>query len=263
MRLMVLILALLLIGCAENKTETNVFLQQQELSIAQPRVDATSTIIDSTVIVTADMRIDGVKIYYTNDGTEPNETSLIYKTPLAVDKAGTYKFKAFHEDWNPSAISELKLYKKGYVPEIIQWETKVNSTYPGLGSTTVFNHKKGSLNFRDEQWVGFDTIAKATTTFEKEIQVEKIAISYLIDTKSWIFPPSEVTVYINEKDRVRVTIPKLTETKDVIALRDVTIPINRLVTSIAIAVKNTDKLPDWHPGSGLKAWLFMDEWIFN
>jgi len=46
-------------------------------------------------------------------------------------------------------------------------------------------------------------------------------------------------------------------------LDDVRIPINKKIKTITIAVKNTEKLPEWHPGKGLKAWLFMDEWIFN
>ena len=50
---------------------------------------------------------------------------------------------------------------------------------------------------------------------------------------------------------------------DFVSLEDVTISINKEVNSITVAVNNTQQLPEWHPGKGLKAWLFMDEWIFN
>ena len=41
------------------------------------------------------------------------------------------------------------------------------------------------------------------------------------------------------------------------------IPIDREVSTLDITVKNLEQIPDWHDGKGNKAWLFMDEWIFN
>jgi len=152
MRIAVLILVILCFGCAKN--EKSIYLQKQEISLAQPRVEATATIIDSSVIITADLRIENVAIHYTNDGSIPKKESSKYTKPLTIKKEGTYKFKAFHPDWKPSDITTLKLYDKGLKPSTINWKTNANITYPGLGDLTVLNNKKGTLNFRDTQWVG-------------------------------------------------------------------------------------------------------------
>ena len=257
------ILFISILSCAK-KTELvdSVFVQQQEISIAQPRVAATSTIIDATVTITAALALKDVAIYYTTDGTVPTENNTKYTVPITVEKEGTYAFKAFHPDWKPSETTTLKLYKKGIIPRKMDWQTTAHTTYPGVGPMTVLNQKKASLNFRDEQWAGYDSLAFAKAYFDKSPFIKSMTIGYLIDTKSWIFPPEKVVVFINEKDTLQIDITKVTE-GETSRLNDIYIPINKEIERISIGVYNTSKLPEWHPGKGLKAWLFMDEWIFN
>ncbi len=257
------ILVLSILSCAQKTEEkTSVFVQQQEISIAQPRVTASSTMIDSTVTLFAELALEDVIIYYTEDGSVPTQNSTKYTVPMTVKKEGTYSFKAFHGDWKPSETTALKLYRKGVTPSKMDWETTAHTTYPGIGPATVTNQKKASLDFKDEQWVGHDSLAFAKAYFDKTPFIKSITIGYLIDTKSWIFPPEKIVVILNEKDTVQMDIPKVTE-GEMRRLDDVSIPINKKVKSMSIAVYNTSELPEWHPGKGKKAWLFMDEWIFN
>jgi len=53
----------------------------------------------------------------------PTENSTKYTDPITVEKEGTYSFKAFHPDWKPSTTTILKLYKKGIIPNKIDWQT--------------------------------------------------------------------------------------------------------------------------------------------
>lgn len=254
------VVLLMLLGCSEPKK--NAFLQQQEVSLTAPRVYSTNTIIDSIVIVAAELRLEGVEIFYTDDGTLPTTASNKYSKPLSITKEGMYQFKAFHPKWSPSEVTELKLYQKGVTPETIHWSTQASDSYKGAGTSTVINQRKASLNFRDAEWVGFDTIAKATISFEKSSFIESISVGYLIDQKSWIFPPEKITIYLNTVDTIEVHIPKSEETT-LRKLEDVKIDINKEVKTLTISVSNLTQLPEWHPGKGNKAWLFMDEWIFN
>ena len=263
MRIAILsILLISILSCAEKTAPVDsVFVQQQQIGIAQPRVTATSTIIDSTVSITAALALEDVALYYTNDGTAPTENNTKYIAPITVEKEGTYSFKAFHADWKPSKTTTLQLYKKGIIPRKLFWNTKPNSKYPGVDSITLMNHTKGSVNFRDTQWVGYDTTAIATMYFKYKPRIKNITIGYLIDTKSWIFPPEAVEVYINKTHRIRYNVSNIPK-GELKKLEDFQIPINRNVETMTIRVYNS-KLPDWHPGKGMNAWLFMDEWIFN
>jgi len=260
MKISVLILFLLAIGC--TKKENTPYLQKQNISLAQPHIKTASTIIDSSLLITATLRKENVELFYTTDGKEPTKTSSKYKAPITVTKEGIYKFKAFHPDWKPSANSELKLYKKGIAPNQINLITSAHKDYSGLGTSTLYNNIKGTLNYRSNKWIGFDSIAKATVYFNKDTYVKNLTIGYLIHTRDWIFPPSEVTLLFSNTDSISTTIDPI-ETKHAHRLADITIPINKKVESITLIIKNTRQLPEWHNGKGRKAWLFMDEWIFN
>lgn len=256
----VLMLFVVFVSCTETKKQ--IYLQDNELSLVAPRVIANTTIIDTTAILTAASPLNGAQIFYTNNGTTPTQESLLYKAPIIANTSGSYRFKSFHPDWKASDVSEVKLYNKGVVTKSLKWKIKAHESYPGLGNETIINQKKGSTNFKDEQWVGFDTIANASITFKEKIYIESLTIGYLIDTKSWIFPPKSVTLTFNQKEQFKVVVPILKE-KDLKKLSDIQIPIRKDLNSISILVENTKKLPQWHLGKGLKAWLFMDEFIFN
>ncbi|MDC8006162.1 chitobiase/beta-hexosaminidase C-terminal domain-containing protein [Aureisphaera galaxeae] len=248
------------LGCSEKKEST--FVQEQAIPLTQPRIQTTNQMIDSTVTITADLRMEGVELRYTSDGSEPTMASSLYYAPIVTDHPGTYSFRAFHPHWKPSETASITVYEKGHIPTRTAWQTQANAQYPGMGTGTLVNNTKASLSFRDKQWVGFDTIASATAYFENKPFIKKMTVSYLFDTKSWIFPPEKVMVSINEKDTITMDIPLASET-DPAGLRDIGISINQEVSSIKIQLYPTAQLPEWHPGKGNKAWLFMDEWIFN
>lgn len=255
-----LLLLCTIVSCASKNT--SVFLKAQEVALAQPKIKTNSTIIDSFVTLTANLGMDKVKLFYTKDGTTPYRSSLLYSKPLKIKDEGVYKFRAFHKDWKASAVVTTILYEKGVLPDNVNWATKANEKYSGLGEQTLINHTKGSLDFMDKQWLGFDQPTKASVVFKQEKFIQKITIGYLVDTKSWIFPPQSVTVHIDDYEKVEVLLSNDISPKSK-RLGGVEVLINRAVKKLEIVVNNRKKIPEWHPGKGLGAWLFMDEWIFN
>lgn len=261
MKALIVISVMLLatIACSDNDREA--FVQEQEIPLASPKIETSSAIIDSSVMVTANLRMEGVKIFYTSDGTEPTTKSLPYSNPLKVKDDGVYTFKAFHPSWKASDPALIKLYKKGIAASGIEWMSGPGNTYPGVGDHTLINHQKGPLNFRDQQWHGFDSTASAEVRFKEKTYIENLTIGYLVDQNSWIFPPGSVSLYI---DGIEITQIDFDETKqmDSAMLGDIVIPIGKELNSLKVEITNAI-LPEWHPGSGNKAWIFMDEWIFN
>ena len=112
--------------------------------------------------------------------------------------------------------------------------------------------------------MGFDTTAIATVKFKTKTPIKSIDIGYLSDPSSWIFPPSEIQVMVNDNKNELLTfkLKPLAAIADK-AIMNFSVPIDQEVRTLRITVKNVHKIPNWHDGKGNKAWLFMDEWIFN
>lgn len=259
----IILLNLFLISCKNDVTKTN-FLQKEDVQLVQPRIIASTMVIDSFVTIKVDRNMDGTTIFYSDDGTEPTKESIEFRGELKVKEPKELKFRAFHRTFKTSETASLKLYKKGHSPSSIKWVTAPNKKYNGSGETTLIDSQKGSLEFNTPFWSGFDTIAKATVNFEKKPFIKSIDIGYLNDPGSWIFPPSEIEIIVNNNkiDKLNFQLEPLAGMADR-ALMSYNVPINSEVSEVSIMVKNVEQIPDWHDGKGNKAWLFMDEWIFN
>ncbi len=250
----------LMLSCKQEE-QTN-FLQQNSISLAQPRVIVNKTFIDSFVAIRAHLKVENVAIHYTSNGNEPSLNSEKYTQPIQVSNPGIYKFKAFHNNWKPSEVTEIELFKKGISADNILWYTKASEKYSGQGDKTVINQTKASLNFTDKEWVGFDTTAISTVKFNKKNHVKSVTISYLNDAASWIFPPESIIIFMDndsKKEKIIKPLSQLVDKKN----GTINIPIDAEITSLKIKINNLQSIPEWHEGKGQKAWLFMDEFIFN
>ena len=74
--------------------------------VASPIFDPMPDIYDSTltVILTCEYP-DTTIIYYTLDGTEPTESSIVYADSIIVDSTMTIKAIAYKDSWSPSDIA--------------------------------------------------------------------------------------------------------------------------------------------------------------
>lgn len=243
-------------------------LQQNSAQLAMPRLIASNQIIDSAETLSAELAMEGVSIYYTDDGSEPTETgAYLYKTPLRIAQPGTYKFKAFHTDWKPSETAQVIFVKKGCDVDSVIWQNPLNERYGGRGPRTLVNHRKAGANYMDNEWLGFDTAAIMTCIFEEKTHISSIDIGYLNHPGAWIFPPGSVVVYTSS-DGIEFRAEALEELPKPIMIPDakqetLSLPLRETVKGIRLEFKNMDRIPEWHEGAGKKAWLFMDEIIFN
>lgn len=81
-----------------------------EFKVANPRID----FVNLEMVITPD-QTEGVKTYYTLDGTEPTENSTEYKSPFRVSGNVTVKARSFKEGYTPSGISEYSYTHSVYV----------------------------------------------------------------------------------------------------------------------------------------------------
>lgn len=257
-------------SCSADKkdsAESKTFLQSKEIQLANPKIEVDHVIIDSSSSVTASLGLENANIFYTIDGGEPTQKSKKYKETIVVSEPGKYTFKAFHEDFKPSETEMVTFYKKGMDVAHFSIISSLNEQYPGQGENTLVNHKKGSLNFRDGQWIGVTEPFIAKIDFKQNIVLESLDIGFLINTNAWIFPIQDITIKISRDgdsfESLPVDFSNTTLTQDVTKLDNIHIPVLKELRKMRVEIANTTSIPEWHQGKGNPAWLFMDEWIFN
>ena len=256
---------LFLAGCKHSSQLE--LLQQNEIQLVKPRLMSSNKIIDSTVTLTADLKLDQVKIFFTDNGEEPTEEAILYREPILIVSPSTYKFKAFHPSWKASETEEIKFINKGYDVDSIIWLQPLSDQYGGRGAKTLVNHKKATNNYLDNEWLGFDKPVGLICKFEKKIKLSSIDIGYLSHPGAWIFPPEEISIYVSQdgidfKKMSDEVVPVVQGFIDA-SLATYRIELNEEVLAMRFNFQNVQKLPEWHDGAGNGAWMFMDEIIFN
>ena len=261
-----LIICLMMVCCKPHGKDH--FLQDNSVQLASPRLTASNKIIDSAAVLQTELAMDGISIFYTDDGGEPtSEGSELYKEPISVLRPGTYKFKAFHPDWKPSETAVITFVKMGQRVDSVIWNAALNQQYSGRGPRTLVNHKKAGVNYSDKEWLGFDAPAVMTCIFDQQLNISSVDIAYLNHPGAWIFPPGSVQIHTSEdgldfQPHSKNELPQPSGMSDA-AQQTFTIPLSKNVKAIKLVFENVAQIPGWHEGKDQKGWMFMDEIIFN
>lgn len=131
----------------------------------------------------------------------------------------------------------------------------------------IINNVSPRWMFYYDKWLGFEVDdLDATIDLKKHIKVNKITARFLQKLDSWIFPPTEVQIQvsldgktftdistIDNKERAEGGVAYLHLYKGIVE--------NKTIRYIRVIAKNRAVCPDWHPGAGAKAFLFVDEII--
>ena len=210
-------------------------------------------------------------IRYTLDGTEPNAKSTVYQKPIQVNSDVILKAKAFHDELGESTIFEQKFFKS--------ITAKLQNKYPRIDidpkptkygaadGSFLKDGLMGSYNFNDKHWTGLDE-EKITFTIDlgSPQTISQMTLSYLVDTKVWIFPPEQISISTSADSdiyqEVKVYSPQsLKSDLQAVQREKVTFPIQK-ARYIRLEV-STLKIPSWHFGNGNQAWFFIDEVLIN
>lgn len=202
------------------------------------------------------------KIYYTVDGSNPNENSLIYKDEVSLNNTTTLTAVAISDEGKKSLSVKTYFNKAKY--EII-YKTKYEDKYPGAGQYTLVNGVQGSTNFNDGKWQGFNgTDVDLIIDLGKVKTINKISSSYLRNVSSYIFLPESVEYSISNDginfsnpERITNDVPQNDNTSQVKMFEKKLSKAS--CRYIHILANNIGVCPSWHKGAGEKAWIFIDE----
>ncbi|MDP2037274.1 MAG: chitobiase/beta-hexosaminidase C-terminal domain-containing protein, partial [Ignavibacteria bacterium] len=202
------------------------------------------------------------KIYYTLDGTVPNEKSNLYTGEISLTNSTIVSAIAVSSDRKRSLPLRAKFNKAKYA---IEYKTPFSDKYPASGKFTLVDGVTGAANFNDGNWLGFNGTDVDVLIDLREINIIfQVTSSFLRDINSYIFLPSSVEYSFSE-DGKNFSIPKeikndtAQNAKEKISKPFLCEPGKVTARFIRVTARNIGVCPKWHKGAGDKAWLFVDE----
>jgi len=210
-----------------------------------------------------------INIFYSTDGTQPDESSDMAVDSLAIDHSLLLKYYASRSGWESSAIDSMHFYKTIGKPDKYMLKNGPNSRFVGKGESLLFDLEKGSGNFGDSTWMAFrEESFILNAEWEEEVVIGSVVLSSLVNTDPYLFPPESITVRggrdkSSMKVLTRIFPDKLEERSGSYFKFYICEFELQPIRFIEIEVKPLQRIPMWHPGKGEKGWFFIDEVVLE
>ena len=247
-----------------NKFSVSPIMNVKEF-VAVPIIQAKDRVFKGSTNVSLNSISKDAKILYSMDGSEPN---LEYKQAFTVDKTTTVKAVAINSKGEKSQIVESKLLRLPH-DWSVQLFSKYNRQYTGGGDQGLVDGIRGTTNFASGEWQGYqsqDFIA--VIDLQRETEIKRVGGGFLQVARSWIWMPTKVELEVSNDN---ASWKKVAEIKTDVAPEDMKEQFKDYVQTISpvkarylrVKATNLGKIPDWHPGAGFDAFIFVDEIIID
>jgi uncharacterized membrane protein len=240
------------------------------IRLNQPRVTTDVTVFKTSLALQMKHPVNGVQIRYTTDGTEPDSLkSMLFNQQVLIKENTTLKAKAYKTGWYGSETFSANFYKSSYQADTIQFLLPPEDKYSAGASKVLSDHQLGDYEINSGKWVGFRKNHMETLMFFKQpVMMQSVVLNVMRLIPTYIFPPVEVEIWGgSQKNSLRLLSkvkPEPTKNGAERALLKVEAKFKpQNISYLKIVARNLKALPDWHPGKGEPAWLFVDEIFLN
>ncbi|MBK3518095.1 glycoside hydrolase family 20 protein [Carboxylicivirga marina] len=208
----------------------------------------------------------GTEIYYSTDGSEPSVTANKYDKAIHIDSSVEIKASTFVDGAKVGITSGVNFDIHKATAKSLEYKYSPHDRYKGDSEITLVNSLRGSRNFSDGNWQGFQGNNLEVVIDLNEVkELSKVVTGCLHETGSWIFLPQEIKVQTSLDGKQFVdsgstinSIPLQSES----LVMDFNVDISGTTARyIKVTVVNQGEIPQWHSGSGSPSWLFVDEII--
>lgn len=233
-----------------------------------PYLNAGSRTFTQSITVGMDCLDPEAVIYYTIDGSDPGMNSKIFAEAFTLTENTTVKAFAIAPGKQRSktvngVFSHMPAGRK------VTYNTSYDPQYTAGGDIALIDLIRGSDNFQTGSWQGFHGVDVDIIVDLGELQkVDMISAGFLQDQNSWIFMPEYVEFSVSADGVNYEMLAK--ESNRIDAKKDggithnfSVIPPGKMIRFVKVYAKNRGTCPEWHPGAGKPAWLFIDEVSFG
>lgn len=244
------------------------------LRLTAPQILPARTFFRDELEVALHHPIPGVEIRYALDGREPDSLSgLVFEQPFTINKDQQLAVKAYKPGWLSSEVIARHYVKSPIQPGNVKLLTNPHYLYPARRELSLFDLASGGDNHADGKWIGYHQSALAASChFDTPTNIDTLIVSVLQNytgiTYMPAYPPEQVEVWggADAAHAVRLATikPPLSRPEQLARKRLIYCPINASdVRYIKLEVQPYQHIPADYPGTGMAAWLFVDEIILK
>lgn len=225
---------------------------------------------NAPMLITMKSAVSDAEIHYTLDGSEPTESSPLYKAPIKISSSTIVSAKAFKKGYAPSFVARSH-YSFDYVKSTT-FDHKPNTPYNRQYQTALFDAEYGDVNNLSSGWIGFSASDMSVVLeLAKEIELESVELRFAHNPDAWAFAPTAVDVYVSqdgmtysEPMAANITYDPQSEAMNMSQLATINVYVDKPnVRYVKVVAKNMGRIPSWHRNKGLRPWLMTDEVKLN
>lgn len=212
--------------------------------------------------------IDHADIYYTLDGSNPTTASTKYSGKISIKDNTELKAFAVRSGSKNSKMLQEKIVVNTSTFKPIQLLTTPANNYSFTGASMLVDGLFGYENYRTGKWLGFqknDLIA--VIDLLRPTSISKAQIRTNVVTGDWIFDASEIRIE-SSNDGTNFTPVKSEKYNDSHSdnyseIVTHTMQFDPVTARYFRVTVQPSVMPDWHPGKGNRAYIFVDEIVLN
>ena len=204
------------------------------------------------------------QIRYTLDGSEPKISSNKFLIPILLRESTTVKAALYNPQTKKMGRSVETSFVKLDTNLQIRLKSEYASQYSAGGQDALIDGIIGGNDYRTGEWQGFqDKDLEATLRFTQAKKIDTLQLSFLQDTRSWIFAPEKVQLKVTyENGKSEVMVREYLTKKEDNSIRKINFSFSlseMKIKSIEIKAEHVPEIPEWHLSPGNFTWLFVDE----
>ncbi|MFO7896639.1 MAG: chitobiase/beta-hexosaminidase C-terminal domain-containing protein [Candidatus Cloacimonadales bacterium] len=228
-----------------------------------PGLHINSRFAQNSLWVEINTSLDDFPIHYTTDGTPPSANSTLYTQPFQIFDSSLITAARIIEQ-QAYNLTQRKIITHRAIGKPVEYQ-RYYRQYTAGGEQALVDGIFGSTDYQDGKWQGFlyDDL-EVIIDLEEWQEIKQVKLNFLENHHSWIFLPSEVTLYISP-DGENFSEIDSTEYEAAQQYRrspqiyPTILQVNDSARYLKIVAQNLQYCPAWHRGSGRAAWLFVDE----
>ena len=231
-----------------------------------PTINTDSDTFFDSLMVSMTHPVEGVKIYYTVDGSDPRENGQVYEQPLCLRQNAMVRAAAEQDGhWSQPIDAQYYLIDANRSVKLVNM---YNEQYAAGGLKALIDHQRGGENFRTGSWQGYygvDLIA--TVDLGQSKRINRLAGSFLQEIYSWIWMPTEVEYFVSDDGKNFRSVGKVKNEVPIDAdgafIQEMEVRPRTNARYVKMVAKTIGTCPEGHVGAGQKAWIFCDELVIE